>query len=314
MRAFGISHYGGIDSVQEFDRPRPVPTDNEVVIDLVCASVNPVDYKITEGRFSGIIPERWPVILGWDGAGVVSSVGRRVTNFQQGDSVYAYVRKDFLGDGTFAEAIAVDASVVAKIPTNLSFAEAAAFPLAALTAWQGLFEHADLRGGQTVLIHAGAGAVGSFALQFARWKGATCLTTASADNHAYVRTRGAVEAFDYHYDDFAARIHEIYPEGVDLVFDTVGGTTQERSWEVLKRDGRMVTLLALGPLAKEHPDRATGFLVHPDGSQLATIADLVQRELVIPPEIRVLPLDQIKTALNIRKENRPRGKLILAIT
>jgi NADPH:quinone reductase-like Zn-dependent oxidoreductase len=314
MRAFGIREYGGIDAVTELDVPWPKAGPTEVVIKLAYASVNPVDAKITLGYMKGSKPERWPIVLGWDAAGIISAVGDRVRNFKIGDRVFADIKKAYFGDGTFAEAVGVEADVVAHAPATLSLAQAAAFPLASLTAWQALFEVGTLRAGQTALIHAGAGGVGGFALQFARWKGAKTFTTAREVNHPYVRQLGANWPIDYQHQDFVAVVREQFPEGVDFVFDTMGGKIQERSLEILKPGGKLVSILGLGERAKAQPNRAAFFFVRPDGKQLAQIAQLIDAGTLQCPQIQIMPLEKVKEALRTRLANASPGKIVLEIS
>ena len=197
MKAIVIDAFGGPDRLRAAEVPTPKASAGEVVIELACTSVNPVDWKIREGMLSGLFPHTFPLILGWDAAGTVSDTGEAVNEFSVGDRVYAYCRKPTVQWGTYAEYVAVPASAVAAMPANLSFAEAAAIPLVGLTSWQVLFDAANLRAGQTVLIHAGAGGLGSIAIQLAKNAGATVFTTASAANHEYVRSLGADHVIDY---------------------------------------------------------------------------------------------------------------------
>ncbi len=222
MKAVRIHSYGSAEKMIYEDAPLPEAGPDEVRIRVHSAGVNPVDYKIRAGYLAAMLPHQMPLILGWDVSGVVDQVGNDVTELSVGDEVYS--RPEIARDGTYAEYVVVRASEVAAKPTTLSHNEAAAVPLAALTAWQGLFDFAKLKKGERVLIHAGAGGVGSFAIQFAKWCGAHVIGTASAVNEELVRSLGADEFVDYRSQQF-----EEVLDKVDVVFDTIGGDQRSRS-------------------------------------------------------------------------------------
>ncbi len=248
MKAVRIHSYGGPEVLKYEEAPRPKSAPGEVLIRVHAAGVNPVDWKIRQGYFKGRVDYSLPLILGWDLSGVVEATGSGVAGLQEGDEVYS--RPDIARDGAYAEHIVVRETEVALKPESIDHIHAAAIPLAALTAWQSLFDAAGLSAGQKALIHAAAGGVGSFAVQLARWKGAHVIGTASKRNHELVRNLGAAETIDYETTRFKDVVHE-----VDVVFDTIGGDTQKRSWQVLKRVGSWFQSLAL-PRQRKPPHTA----------------------------------------------------------
>src|SRR5437879_2452830 len=224
MKAVRIHAFGGPDVLRLEEVPKPKPKPEELLVRVYAAGVNPVDWKIREGRL-GKIP--LPAIVGSDFSGEVEALGAETKDFHVGAAVFGVVGE---GSGSYAEYAVAPVSQVTEKPQGLSHFEAAALPIASLTAWQALFDTADLARGQKVLIHAAAGGVGHFAVQFAKWKGAYVIGTASAQHVEFVRLLGADEVIDYR----RVRFDEVVRD-VDVVFDTIGGDTQERSWEVLKR-------------------------------------------------------------------------------
>src|ERR1700733_2368139 len=190
MKAMVIEKFGHEEQLHLGDIPTPLPSDNEVQIQVLYSAVNPVDWKIREGLMKNFLPHEFPLILGWDAAGIVKAIGKNVKKFKVGDEVFAYCRKPIVKWGTYAEYVCFDADNIALKPNNINFAEAAAIPLAGLTAWQALFDFAKLKKGESILIHGGAGGVGSFAIQFAKHAGAKVITTASKQNHDYVKKLG----------------------------------------------------------------------------------------------------------------------------
>jgi NADPH:quinone reductase-like Zn-dependent oxidoreductase len=235
MKAFAIDRYGSNDNVHAVQVPDPQLRDVDVLVEIHAASINPLDAKIRDGKVKPILPYRLPVILGNDLAGVVVRVGPEVRRFKPGDQVYA--RPDQHRIGTFAELISIKQDDVALKPTRLTMQQAAALPLVALTAWQALIERADLKPGQKVLIHAGSGGLGSVAIQLAKHLGATVATTTSTANVDWVEALGADLVIDYRTSDFAAVLHDY-----DAVFDTRGGDTLNKSFGVLKRGGKLISV------------------------------------------------------------------------
>lgn len=222
MKAVQIHAYGEPEVLSYEETARPAPKPDEVLIHVHAAAINPFDSAIRAGSMQEMIHPSFPLILGVDVAGVIEAVGDAVKDFKVGDAVYAMVGLQF---GGYAEYVVASTSAVAPKPNSLNFIQAASVPLAALTAWQSLFEHANLSAGQRVLIQAAAGGVGSFAVQFAKAKGAYVIGTASASKQALVKELGADEVLDYRNTHFEEAVHD-----VDVVLDLVGGETQERSF------------------------------------------------------------------------------------
>jgi NADPH:quinone reductase-like Zn-dependent oxidoreductase len=308
MKVVRIHQYGGAEVLRYEDAPRPVAGAGEVLIRVHAAGVNPVDWKIREGRLQGRITHHLPLVLGWDAAGVIEQLGPGVTQFNIGDAVYA--RPDLARDGAYAEYIAVRANEVALKPKSLDFIHAAAAPLAALTAWQSLFDAGDLQPGQKILIHAGAGGVGHYAVQFARWKGAHVVTTASARNASFVRSLGADEAIDYTATRFEDAVRDM-----DMVFDTVGGEVQARSWKVLRQGGILVSILALTvpEEAAQRGWRSAYVFVQPNAAQLTKIAGLIDAGKVKPVVENVFPLHEAAKAHAAVQSGHTRGKVVLRV-
>lgn len=271
MKAIGIENYGGKDELKEMQVDNPKANAKQVVVEVKATSVNPIDWKLREGYLQQMIDWAFPIILGWDVAGVISEIGEEVTDWKVGDEVFA--RPETTRFGTYAEYTIVDQNLLAKIPANVSFEEAAAVPLAGLTAWQGLFDHGKLKKGETVLIHAGAGGVGTYAIQLAKSIGAKVITTASKKNHDLLIELGADQVIDYKTENFVELLND-----VDLVLDTVGGEVQKDSFEVLKpKTGRMISIVGLADeeVRKQYDVEFESIWLEPNGQELSEIADLM---------------------------------------
>ncbi len=308
MKAVRIHAYGGPELLHYQDAPRPQPRPDDLLIRVRAAAVNPVDWKIREGALRGFLNHHLPLILGWDVAGTVVEVGPQAAGFKVGDEVYS--RPDIERDGSYAEYIAVKASDAALKPATLDHPHAAAVPLAALTAWQSLVDAAQLQAGHTVLIHAAAGGVGSFAVQLAKARGARVIATASAVNTGLVAELGADQFIDYTRTRFEQVVKD-----VDVVFDTIGGDTQERSWRVLKPDGILVSVVSPPPpaIAAAHGVRSAFVFIHPSGAQLAAIAQLIDEGRMKPIIHTVLPLSEARQAHVISQGGHARGKIVLHV-
>jgi NADPH:quinone reductase len=315
MRAIAIYRFGGPETLVLRDLPEPRPGRRSVLIKVVAAGVNPVDWKIREGRLRTMLPHRFPLVPGWDAAGTVEELGEGVTRFKRGDRVWTYARKPEVQGGTYADYLVVPEASVAKMPAKLLFEEAAAVPLAALTAWQALFEAAGLEKGMTVLVHAAAGGVGHFAVQLARNAGATVYGTASSHNHAFVMEMGAAAALDYAREDFREALRRVCPEGVDVVLDAIGGETQWQSLDVLKPGGILVSIVGRPdvPAAAARGLRARSIFVRPDASQLEALAAEVERKRLRPHVEKIYPLAEAAAAQETNRAGHVRGKLVLAL-
>jgi NADPH:quinone reductase-like Zn-dependent oxidoreductase len=308
MKAVRIHTQGGPETLVYEDAPRPTPLTNEVLIRVRAASVNPVDWKIRDGYGKEIFNHQMPLILGWDVAGTIEAVGPEVDKFQLGDPVYGYT--SLLRDGAYAEFIVAKQEEIAVKPASLDFVEAAAVPVAALTAWQAMFDTANLEENQKVLIHAASGGVGSIAVQLAKAKGVYVIGTSSARNAEFVRELGVDEFIDYQATQFETVVHD-----VDVVLDTIGGDTQVRSFGVLRKDGFLVSIVEppSEQLAAQHGVRSKMVGVLPNGTQLSEIAALIDSGKVKPFVETVLPLSEARQAHEMSKSGRTRGKIVLQV-
>jgi NADPH:quinone reductase-like Zn-dependent oxidoreductase len=308
MAAVSITAFGGPEVLQVRQVPRPVAGPGELLVEVRAAGVNPVDTGVRAGQSQGIANARLPYIPGYDVSGIVVAVGDGVTRFAPGDEVFAMLH--LRRGGAYAEYAIVRDDEAARKPARATHAEAASLPLVALTAWQALFDTADLQPGQTVLIHAGAGGVGSVAIQLAKSRGARVIATASERNHDFLRSLGADVVIDY----TTQRFEEVARE-VDVVLDPIGGETQARSLGTLRQGGVLVGLMGLGQAgrAAQHV-RATAILVDPDTAALARIAQLVDAGDVRPIVSHLLPLAQAPEAHRQSETGRTRGKIVLAVS
>src|SRR6266403_2075100 len=308
MKAIRIHNYGGLEVLQYEGAPRPKPQAGEVLVRVHAAGVNPIDWKVREGHMRDFWPHKFPLILGWDLSGVVEELGRGVSRFKIGDEVYSI--PDPTRDGAYADYIVVRELELALKPNSLHQIRAAAVPLAALTAWQSLFDTAQLQPGQRVLIHAGSGGVGHFAVQLAKWKGAYVFATASTKNQDLLRKLGVDEPIDYTQQRF-----EDVARNIDIVLDTIGGETQERSWSVLKKGGNLVSLVQppSEEKAKELGVRTAFMAGHPSGAQLAEIAKIVDSGKLAPVIDRILPFSEVRRAHELSQSGHTRGKIVLRV-
>ena len=332
MKAFIVDRYGSKDGVRFGDMPEPELRDDDVLVQIHAASVNPLDSKTRDGEFKIILPYRLPLILGNEVAGVVVRVGSRVRRFKPGDEVYARPHQDRIG--TFAEFISMNEADVAMKPKNLTMEEAASIPLVGLTAWQVLVERASLKKGQKVLIHAGSGGVGTFAIQLAKHLGATVATTTSTANVDLVKSLGADIVVDYKKDDF-----EKVLSGYDVVLNSLGKDTLEKSLQVLKPGGKLISisgppdaafakesglnwflqqvmrLLSFGirRKAKRHRVSYSFVFMRASGEQLSKITSLIDDGIIRPVMDRVLPFAETKAAMAYVETGRAKGKVVVKV-
>ncbi len=329
MRAARIHRYGPPEVLQIDEVPAPTPERGEVVVDVRAASVNPVDLKIRSGGQRAIIHYRLPWTLGLDFAGVVTAVGPGVTRFREGDEVYG--SPTHRKPGTYAEQLRVSADEIAKKPSNMTFREAASIPLVGLTAWDALVVKGRLRAGQKALIHAGSGGVGTFAIQLAKDLGAHVATTCSARNHDLVRCLGADEIIDYRETRFEDEL-----SGYDFALDAIGDETRERTFQVLRRGGRLATMIGGVPKATHAHGPALGLIVagsglaslmirgrikhgvhvhnvlrECSGDQLEQITARIERGAIEAVIDRVYPLEAIVEAHTYLETGRARGKVVI---
>ncbi|MBY8343967.1 NADP-dependent oxidoreductase [Streptomyces spinosirectus] len=307
MKAISYSRYGGPEVLEYGEVRDPKVGPDAVLVEVRAAAVNPVDWKCRAGYLDGMFDAVFPVVPGWDLSGVVVRPGVSVTEFTAGEEVIGYVREDFLSRGTFAEYVAAPVRTLARKPRNLSFEEAAGLPLAGLTAYQVLLKALQIKRGETVLVHAAAGGVGSVAVQLVRHLGARAIGTASARNHAFLRGLGC-EPVEYGAG-LAERVRGVAPEGVDAVFDTVGGEALKASAGLLAPGGRLASI-ADGDV--------TGYggrycWVRPDAEDLLQLTELVEQGAVSVHVDRAFPLEQAAQAHRLSEEGRTRGKIVVTV-
>jgi NADPH:quinone reductase-like Zn-dependent oxidoreductase len=308
MKAVRVHEYGGPEVLKYEDAPRPQAGPGEVLIRVHASSVNPVDWKVRAGYMQQMIKYKLPMIPGWDVSGVVEAIGSGATRLKAGEIVYCLA--DLSRDGSYADYVVVKESVVALKPKSIDHTTAAAIPLAALTAWQALNDGAKLSTGQTLLIHGAAGGVGTFAVQFAKMKGARVIATASKKNHEFLRSLGADETIDYNTTKFEEVVH-----GVDAVLDTITGETMERSWQVMKKGGILVSILEppSPEKAAAHGVRCHHTFVQGNLEQLNQIAKLVDGgKLKIIIE-KIFPLAEARAAQESNATGHTRGKIALRV-
>lgn len=331
MKAMGISRYHQ-DELETFTVPVPAISDDEVLVQVHAASVNPVDFKIRDGVLRLLINYRMPIVLGFDFAGTVAQVGRAVTGFQVGDQVYGLPRRTMIG--TFAEFFAVKAEDIALKPRNLTFVEAASIPLVGLTTYQAFNELMRLQAGERILVPAGAGGIGTFAIQLARVMGAFVATTASPAGKALVTRLGADLVIDYREEDFWKVL-----AGYDCLYDVFGGKSLDEGFKILRRGGRIVSLNGT-PNARFGKVQHLGFLkttalrvasipltlrekrygvtydmifVRPDSHQLDILRGLYEEGRIVPVIDKVFPLGEAQKALDYSQSGRAKGKIVLKV-
>ena len=310
MKAIVINQYGDKNELKETELQKPEPKADEVLIELHAAAVNPIDWKLRYGYLEDKFAFDFPIVLGWDAAGIVTKVGVEVNSFNEGDRVF--VRPELTNRGTYAEYTTAKADLVAQIPKNISFQEAAAVPLAGLTAYQCLVDVGKLESGNKVLIHAGAGGVGSFAIQIAKNIGSYVATTGSTKNVKFLKSLGADEVIDYTEDDFSQIL-----EDYDLVIDTLGGEIQDKSLNILKKGGKLVSIVEEPDQAKadELEINAKSHWLIPDGEELAELAEMMKNESLKPVVGTVFPFSEqgLKDAHELSETHHARGKIVIEV-
>jgi NADPH:quinone reductase-like Zn-dependent oxidoreductase len=307
MQAVIIEKYGKEDVLTYKEVEKPTPKADEVLVKVHVAAVNPVDWKIREG-FGEKLGLKLPVTLGCEIAGTVEAVGEGVEKFKVGDAVFGYI--SLQRNGGYAEYAIVKTGEIVQKPESLDFENAAAIPVGALTSWQAIFDKAGLQNGQKILIHGAAGGVGSMAVQLAKAKGAYIFGTASGKNEQFVKDLGVDRFIDYTKEKFEEVVKD-----VDVVFDTVGGDTLERSFQTLKKGGFLVTTVQPPPedLAKKFEVNAAMVNVQPNAEQLAEITELVESGKVKTHVETVLPFAKVKKAHELSEAGRTRGKIVLIV-
>ena len=308
MKAVRIHGYGNADVLVYEDAPMPGIQPTDVLVRVVAASVNPIDWKIREGYLKQMLSYPLPLTLGWDVSGVVEAVGSDVSRFKVGDPVYS--RPDIKRNGTYAEFVAIRADEVAHKTKTISHVEAASLPLAGITAWEALFKAGQLAAKQRVLIHAGSGGVGSLAIQLAKARGAFVIATTSGRNGSFVKSLGADEVIDYRTQRF-----QDVAKDIDVVFDTIGGEVQEASWSVLKPGGILVSITSppAAGRAKALGVRSAFVFIEPNADILAQIAEYVDAGSLRPIVGAEFALKDIAKAHALSQSGRSVGKIVLYV-
>jgi NADPH:quinone reductase-like Zn-dependent oxidoreductase len=306
MKAIVIHEYGGPEVLKYEDIPRPEPKEDQLLIRVIAAGVNPVDGMIRSGMFNG--NRAFPIILGGDAAGVVEKVGSKITKFKAGDPVFAYVSLD--NSGGYAQYALVTEREAAPKPKSLSYVEAAAVPIVAMTAWQALVDTAKLNAGQSVLVHGGSGGVGSFAIQIAKARGAKVIATASTRNQDFLKQLGADVAIDYTKQKF-----EDVAKDVDVALDSIGGDTLARSYGVVKKGGVIVSLVARPKESEleKHGIRGATLNAEPNSDELAEIGRLIDDKKIKVIVSQTFPLSEATKAQEQVATGHTRGKIVLKI-
>jgi NADPH:quinone reductase-like Zn-dependent oxidoreductase len=308
VRAVGIQDFGGRDRLELLDVPVPKVPPDGVRIRVLAAGVNPVDWKLREGRLEPRFPHAFPVVVGWDAAGVVDEVGPGVVELAPGDEVMAYCRKHFVGEGTYAEYVTVPVAFVARKPQRFSFEEAAGLPLVGLTASQALFWAGGLVAGERVLVPAAAGGVGSLAVQLAADAGAEVIGVASEANRDRVLELGAYEVID-RSRPAAETLRELVPDGVDVALEIY---PDETLGDAVGDGGRLVSLVA-PPSYSERGVSPSYVFVRPNGEELEELATLADEGRLVVDVQEVLPLEKAARAHELSEAGHTRGKLVLRV-
>jgi NADPH:quinone reductase-like Zn-dependent oxidoreductase len=309
MKAIVIHEYGGPEVLKYEDVPRPEPKDDQILVRVVAAGMNPVDGMIRSGMFETKPYRTSLMILGGDIAGVVEQVGSKITKFKTGDAVFAYLSLE--NNGGYAQYALTNESEAAPKPKSLTYTEAAAVPIVALTAWQALIDAAKLSAGQTVLIHGGSGGVGTFAIQIAKARGAKVIATASSANQDLLKQLGADVPIDYTKTKF-----EDVAKNVDVVLDSVGKDTLARSYGAVKKGGFIVTLVARIDQAEldKHGIQGASLSVEPNSNELAEIGKLIDEKKLSVIVSQTFPLSEARKAQEQVATGHTRGKIVLKVT
>jgi len=317
MKGIYYERFGGPEVLQHGELPEPAPLTGQVLVRVAAAGVNPIDRRLRNGELQDYFEREWPITPGWDFAGRIERLGPGVSGWQVGEAVMGLAFDWHLHGGTYAELAAVSADCMTAKPDSLDFVQAASLPLVSLTAWQALAELGALGRGQSVLIQAGAGGVGSVAIPMAKHLGARVYTTARAANHDYVRGLGADVAIDYTAGDYAAVIRAQEPAGLDMVLESLESDTAVREAIRLVRPGGVVAYLNNEPPEMaEIAERGikTAFLHHrADGAMLAELVELVAAGVVPAPPVEVMPLAEARAAHERSQRWRTVGKLVLHV-
>jgi len=316
MKAISIAGYGGAEVLEMTDQPRPPFNADQVLVAVKTASVNPIDWRIRSGGLARFIECDFPVILGREVAGVVEEVGADVRKFSVGDEVFGFLQQTDMKWGSYAEYVPADAHKLTHKPAALSFEQAVAIPVAFHTAQQGLFKHGGLQAGQTVLIHAAAGAVGSIAVQLAHQAGATVLATASANNHDYVLGLGADWVLDYHDEGFGNQLKAENPEGVALILAPFAGQSLQGSEPLVSASTKIILLSPVANPAdmKIGPVESQIMVCEADGKALGEVAEKFASGELKVEIAKVFSLEQAAEAQQLSETEHARGKIVIRVS
>jgi len=316
MRAIQYTEFGPSTVLKQVEIPIPKPAEGEVLVKIAAAGVNPVDVKIREGLLVKRVPCVFPIVPGWDFAGIIVDHGFGAHRFEIGEKVFGYCRRPTIQNGTYAEYIALPEAYITKAPQSIPLKKAAALPLAGLTAYQSLFVHGGIKNNEVIVIWGASGGVGSFAVQLAASKGATVIAISSKKNLEYTKKLGAKYAIDYETHGVEALLRELSPKGIDVVFDTLGGDIFKRSFDIVKTTGRVVSIIENIPEPSLLPKPEIEYrycFVEPNSSQLGLLQKMVDDgDLKIHIEDEYLLEDAAK-AQNRIAEGHTRGKIIITM-
>lgn len=322
MKAVQFNRFGGPEVLTYVQNaPIPQPEKNQVQVRVVCAGMNPVDWKIVDGRLQQRVKHQMQngIIPGWDFCGIITKVGPDVSDYSVGDAVYGYVRKPTIANnGTYAEYLVCDIDAIASAPGNLSRAQAAAIPLSALTAVQAL--QGKIKPGSTVFIQSGGGGVGGYALQYAKYKGAAKIITTSSKNETYVRELGATDVIDYTKSDLFQELKKLAPEGLDVVLESTEMNVSQNMINTVKRGGDLVSILDNKPTKDIEKIKAEAgvnysyLFVKPDGKQLKELTALFEAGVFKPLRVETYSLSEAQAAMTKLKSKHVVGKLVLIVS
>jgi len=310
MKAAYYEKFGDLNQIKVGELDKPEPTEGEVLIKVKAAGVNPVDAAVARGMLKDAIPAEFPVIPGWDVAGVIEDRGYSARRFSKGDKVYAYARRPKIKHGTFAEYISIPESYVAKCPDKLSMDEAGGVPLTGLTAYQSIFDAGKLKGGETIMILGASGGVGSIAIQLANWKGATVIGVAGSSNQDYMKDLGADYTIDYSKGDVGEAVDDIAPDGIDMIFHCSRGDSLAQSHNRLKEGGRLISITNSDPKRRDDVHFQYVF-VEPNATQLEHLSELADSDALKVPVSKTFKLDDAQKALQEIESLHTRGKTVI---
>jgi NADPH:quinone reductase-like Zn-dependent oxidoreductase len=311
MKASQINQYGGPEVVElNESAPTPSPKNGQVLVEIYAAALNPFDWKLRSGYMKKMIPLQFPVTLGGDFSGRVTQVGEGVTDYAAGDEVFGTALVLTGGSGAFAESATASTSNITRKPKKVDHTEAASLVLVGVSSLQVLEQHMNLKSGQKILIHGGAGGIGSAAIQLAKSKGAYVAATASEESKEFVKNLGADEVIDYKNEKFEEKLHDF-----DAVFDTVGGEIMDRSFSVLKKGGVFVSMLGQpnAEKAKEMGITTIGQSTATNAANLFRLVELIEQSIIKPQIDKTFPLVQTKEAFTHLETGHPRGKVVLKV-